>query len=83
MAAINLLLHSVLMVLAPLVTFLFVSNGAIDGALASAFPGPVTDHTRAVAGGLLAVLAVNVVIISFLVFAWRESPPVAKGKKEN
>jgi hypothetical protein len=75
--------HSLLMLLLPLGLYYAAVQGHLDPAFAPAF-GAVRRENRPLLGGVLAVLAVNAVIVSFLIRAFREpvlgdsSPPSAR-----
>jgi hypothetical protein len=67
----NIAVHSLLMVVLPLGLYYAAVQGHLDPAFAPAF-GAVRRENRPLLGGVLAVLGVNAVIVSFLVRAFRE-----------
>lgn len=72
----NIAVHSVLMLALPLGLYYAAIQGALDPVFAPAF-GAVRRENRPLLGGVLAVLGVNGVIVSFLVRAFAEptGPP--------
>ncbi|KFM26209.1 hypothetical protein F751_4702 [Auxenochlorella protothecoides] len=81
MAATNLMIHTLLMGLVPLITFVVAKRGTLDVLLEILSAEEVSDSNRTVLGGLLALLGVNVVIVSFMICAWYETPAIVPAKK--
>jgi hypothetical protein len=67
----NLAIHSVLMLVLPLGLYYSAVHGLLDPVFAPAF-GAVRRENRPLLGGVLAVLGVNAVVVSFLVRAFSE-----------
>lgn len=72
----NIAVHSLLMLALPLGLYYSAVHGVLDPVFAPAF-GAVRRENRPLLGGVLAVLGVNAVIVSFLIRAFNE--PVATG----
>lgn len=81
MTALNLLVHTVLMFVLPLGAFLYVRSGALDPFLLHLTAA--NPDTRDVAAGVTAVVAVQLVIASFLVTAWQETVPAKEAGKQD
>lgn len=81
MAALNLLVHTVLMFALPIGSFFYVRSGALDTLLLH-FSSP-TPQSRNVAAGVVAVVVVQFVIVSFLIAAWQEAPPAKVSGKQD
>lgn len=79
--AINIGLHSVLMLVLPLGLFFASSYGLLDPVYAKTFGIP-REENKTLIGAVLAVLGVNAVIASFLISAFNEPVPPPELKED-
>lgn len=79
----KLLFFSLLIVVAPLGTFFSAAQGSWDAVLGVLVGQQALEANRLLLAGGLAVAAVNLVLVLFLVAAWQERPPPTNSKKED
>lgn len=77
-----LLVCSVLIVVLPMTTFFSVKDGALDPVLRWMFPYDITDAIRLNTAAIAAVLAVNLVLVTFAILAWLEDPDASAAKQK-
>lgn len=78
----KLVVFSLLMVALPLGTFFSANQGAWDALLRPLVGSQVLEANRLLLAGGLAVAAVNLVLVSFVVSAWREKLPPSNHKED-
>jgi hypothetical protein len=76
------LFFSLLIVVIPLSTLYSGSQGAFDALLQPFFGATVLEANRLVLAGLLAVAAVNLVLVLFVISAWQEKVPPSNHKQD-
>lgn len=82
MGALSLFVHSLVMVALPLAGFLSTRSGMLDSVLLRFMRGPITDGSRLIAAGIIAVVAVNCVIAAFVISAAMEPSPAQPESKK-
>mmetsp|Transcript_29463 Transcript_29463/g.54076 ORF Transcript_29463/g.54076 Transcript_29463/m.54076 type:complete len:102 (+) Transcript_29463:55-360(+) len=78
----NLILHSLLMVALPLSLYFASDNGNLDFLYARTVGIPSTKHNRSILSAFVAVVAVNLVVASFVIRAFMEQTEEDKKKKD-
>jgi hypothetical protein len=69
------LLFSLLMVACPLGIYFSAAQGRLDSLLSALLGSQLLENNRTVVAGVCSVLAVNAVLLAFVVAAFLESPP--------
>lgn len=82
MGAAGLLVHSMAMLVVPLVVFAYARAGSLDSLILKFVSPPLSDASRLLAAGVCAVVSVNLVLVTFIVSAALEKAPAVEEKKK-